>query len=185
MIIDKNLATWDYLLSALSLIYTWYLIGAVLELHKHGADINRLDDDKQSALLLAASNFHINCVKTLLKLGCNLQPIFKYGNDVINLQYSKSGRMVIATLLVAGCQPTRNKKAVEDIILSIIQELEMPDSNTRARYVKRSQSSLLYQSRTRIRKYLQFYNTKGNLFQKVEYLPLPKPLKRFLLYNLD
>ena len=157
----------------------------MLELHKHGADINRLDNDQQSALLLAASNFHINCVKTLLKLGCNLQPIFKYGNDVINLQYSESGRMVIATLLVAGCQPTRNKKAVEDIISSITQELGMPDPGTRTRYVKETQCSLLYQSRTKIRKHLQLCNGKGNLFKKVDDLPLPKPLKRFLLYNLD
>ena len=134
----------------------------VVDLHRHGALLDRVDSDGQSALFLAASNYHITCVKTLLRLGCQLK--YKDNRNVNVVDIIHADKELLEVLMAAGC-------AVDHNALEAMTEV----------------SSLLDLCRLQIRKsILASYDCtkKPNLFTSVYKLPLPGRLKLYIVYNV-
>ena len=135
----------------------------VIELCRNGADINRVDSDGQSALFLSTSNYHVNCVKVLLGLGCMLQ-YQSNNNNVLNV--IANDEVLVNVLIAAGC--TMDSSCV-------IQS----DGNEEHEVVP-----LMEQCRSCIRYNLVHYIPTSNFSTLVERLLLPRPLKRFLVYDI-
>ena len=137
----------------------------VVELHKHGADIDRIDSDGQSALFLAASNYNLNCVKMLFRLGCILQ--YKNNKNVAVMSIVSNDKVLVNVLVAAGC------------------DVDSPSSTQRELGKEHEVKTLMEQCRYCVRSNLFPYVPKNNFFTLVERLPLPQPLKRFLVFNVN
>ena len=139
-------------------------VDCVVELHKHGADIDRIDSDGQSALFLAVSNYHLDCVKVLFRQGCMLQ--YRNNKNVAVMSIVSNDKVLLDVLVAAGCD-----------VYSL-------SSTQREREKEHEIKDLMEQCRNCIRNNLFPHVPKSNFFTLVERQPLPRPLKRFLVFNI-
>ena len=138
-----------------------------LELHKNGAHLDRVDSDGQSALFLAAFNYHKNCVKTLLGLGCLLQYVNNKNVNVLSI--IKADKVLSDVLIAAGCVTHPDRCIYNETIhkYEVLSLLEQCRSCIRSSLLSSFEGTML-----------------GNLFTLVGRLPLPPQLKRHLVDNI-
>ena len=164
----------------------------IIPLISAGADVNALNSDNQSSLLLATYCNPIDCVKLLLQSGAEVNLILETKNRLFSPCYPLLGKKIkieIITLLhAAGEKHVLEKELTWSLerrrLGLLISEADRKYIDKILEYQYKPTLCLMQISRRTIREHL-LQMSRVNLFDRVPRLGFPSMLAEYLLYDVS
>ena len=151
---------------------------------KAGADVNvQSTDDGNSPLILAAHE-NLDSVKILLRAGAEINRENQSFNNVLRdlfFRHKQPDKTMVLLLHAAGETVDGSNLISYNFAAQIPETIEIPEYLSN----KSLKHSLKHQCRETIRKQLLDVDRHTHLFGRVTKLGLPKPLARYLVYNMS